>query len=117
MLPEQDYLAQFNGDTEQPEYINMAKNLTKKLKRQGTDDSYVRQQAHDIAEEQTIALDINENDINTEIVGMLAEEILMKTEFFGDSPKDFGWFFGDSPKDFSGNGKLFGESPKHFFFR
>lgn len=72
----------FNGDTEQPEYINMAKNLTKKLKRQGTDDSYVRQQAHDIAEEQTIALDINENDINTEIVGMLAEEILMKTEFF-----------------------------------
>ena len=32
----------FNGDTEQPEYINMAKNLTKKLKRQGTDDSYVR---------------------------------------------------------------------------
>ena len=72
----------FNGDTEQPEYINMAKNLTKKLKRQGTDDSYVRQQAHDIVEEQTIALDINENDINTEIVGMLAEEILMKTEFF-----------------------------------
>ena len=72
----------FGGHTDQAEYISMAKNLTKKLRRQGTDDSHVRQRAKEIQWEQTANIEIDEDDINTEIVGLLAEEILQKTEFF-----------------------------------
>ena len=60
----------------------MAKNLTKKLKRQATDDSHANRRAAEIHHEETHGLDIDEENINTEIVGLLAEEILRKTEFF-----------------------------------
>ena len=72
----------FGGATESAEHINMAKDLTKKLRRQGTDDSHARKRANEIREQETADLGIDKDNINTEIVGLLAEEILKKTEFF-----------------------------------
>lgn len=60
----------------------MAKNLTKKLKRQTTDDSIANHRAQQISQEQTQGLGIDPDNINTEIISLLAEEILQKTEFF-----------------------------------
>ena len=72
----------FGGKSESAAHIDMAKELTKKLRRQGTDDSHVRRRAKEIQHEQTANLEIDQANINTEIVGLLAEEILKKTEFF-----------------------------------
>lgn len=60
----------------------MSKNLIKKLSRQKTDDSMARGQARELEEQQTAGLDIDEDNVNTEIVTLLADEILQKTEFF-----------------------------------
>ena len=60
----------------------MSKNLIKKLTRQKTDDSMARERALQIEEQQMHDVEIDEEDINTEIIAMLAEEILRKTEFF-----------------------------------
>ena len=38
----------FGGNSESDEFISMAKNLTKKLRRQGTDDSYARKRGQEI---------------------------------------------------------------------
>ena len=38
----------FGGGINKTDHIDMAKNLTKKLRRQGTDDSHVRQRALEI---------------------------------------------------------------------
>ena len=70
------------GVANKTDHIDMAKNLTKKLRRQGTDDSHVRKRAREIQDENTQHLEIDEDNINTEIIGLLAEEILKKTEFF-----------------------------------
>ena len=54
----------------------MAKNLTKKLNRQITDDSIARKRQLDIQRENLVNLNIDEDNINYEIVGLLAEEVL-----------------------------------------
>ena len=41
-----------------------------------------RERAREIEEQETAGLDIDEDNVNTEIVTLLAEEILRKTEFF-----------------------------------
>ena len=60
----------------------MAQNLTKKLRRQGTDDSHAAKKQRQISQEHLDQLELDESNINVEIIGMLAEEILRKTEFF-----------------------------------
>ena len=60
----------------------MARNLTKRLKRQDTSDSHGKQRAEEIFQEKTYNLGIDEFDINTEIIKLMAGEILQKTEFF-----------------------------------
>ena len=72
----------FGGQTEHVNYLSMAKKLTKKLQRQGTDDSNTRKRALEIYKEQTENLNIDDDNINTEIIGLLAEEILRKNEFY-----------------------------------
>lgn len=41
----------FGGNNESNEFISMAKNLTKQLRRQGTDDSYARKRGEEICNE------------------------------------------------------------------
>ena len=72
----------FGGTTESKEYVEMAKNLTKKLRRQNTDDSVANKRAFEIQRDQTANLNIDEENINTEIISLLAEEIMSKTDFF-----------------------------------
>ena len=49
----------FGGATDNAEHINMAKDLTKKLRRQGTDDSHARKRAKEIREQETADLGID----------------------------------------------------------
>ena len=60
----------------------MAKNLTKQIKRSETSDSHGKRRAYEIAHEETDNLNIDGEDINTEIVELMAGEILRKVEFF-----------------------------------
>ena len=60
----------------------MARNLTKRLRRQETDDSHGKARAEEIFQDKTFNLGIDEFDINTEIIKLMAGEILQKTEFF-----------------------------------
>ena len=60
----------------------MSKNLIRKLSRQKTDDSMTRERARQIEDEEMASVEIDNGSVNTEIVTMLADEILRKTEFF-----------------------------------
>ena len=60
----------------------MSKNLINKLSRQKTDDSMTRERAIEIEQEEVAEINIDQEDVNTEIIAMLADEILRKDEFY-----------------------------------